>query len=74
VPPPVKLADDDEDEIDAGYVSNDAPLKRQKLGQDDGIEQSSRQLDVGNYFSLKLYANSLYFISIKFRILVRIIQ
>ncbi|KAK2407318.1 SURP and G-patch domain-containing protein [Trifolium repens] len=46
VPPPVKLADDDEDEIDAGYVSNDAPLKRQKLGQDDGIEQSSRQLDV----------------------------
>jgi hypothetical protein len=44
------------------------------LGQDDGIEQSSRQLDVGNYFSLKLYANSLYFISIKFRILVRIIQ
>lgn len=46
VPPPVKLADDDEDEIDTGYVSNDAPTKRQKLGQDDGIEQSSRQVDV----------------------------
>lgn len=46
VPPPVKLADDDEDEIDAGYVSIDAPTKRQKLVQDDGIEQSSRQLDV----------------------------
>ncbi|CAI8585113.1 unnamed protein product [Vicia faba] len=46
VPAPVKLADDDEDEIDAGYVSNDAPTKRQKLVQDDGIEQVSRQLDV----------------------------
>ncbi|XP_012574237.1 SURP and G-patch domain-containing protein 1-like protein isoform X2 [Cicer arietinum] len=45
-PPPVKLADDDEEETDAGYVSNDAPSKRQKLGQDEGIEQSSRQLDV----------------------------
>ncbi|XP_020226081.1 SURP and G-patch domain-containing protein 1-like protein isoform X1 [Cajanus cajan] len=47
VPPPVKLsADEDEEEIEAGYVSNDAPLKRQKLGQEEGIDQSSRQLDV----------------------------
>ncbi|XP_052727280.1 SURP and G-patch domain-containing protein 1-like protein isoform X2 [Vigna angularis] len=46
VPPPVKLsADEDEEETEAGYISNDAPLKRQKLGQ-DGIDQSSRQLDV----------------------------
>lgn len=51
VPPPVKLsADEDEEETEAGYVSNDAPLKRQKLGQEEGIDQSSRQLDVGNYF------------------------
>ncbi|KAE9592705.1 putative G-patch domain-containing protein [Lupinus albus] len=46
VPPPVKLADDDEEETDAGDVSNDAPLKRQKLGQEDGTEQSLRHLDV----------------------------
>ncbi|XP_040865482.1 SURP and G-patch domain-containing protein 1-like protein isoform X4 [Glycine max] len=47
VPPPVKLsADEDEEETEAGYVSNDAPLKRQKLGQEEGIDQSSRQLDV----------------------------
>ncbi|XP_061349042.1 SURP and G-patch domain-containing protein 1-like protein [Gastrolobium bilobum] len=46
VPPPVKLADEDEEEMDAGDVSNDAPPKRQKLGEEDGIEQSSRQLDV----------------------------
>ncbi|ESW21046.1 hypothetical protein PHAVU_005G036800 [Phaseolus vulgaris] len=46
VPPPVKLSsDEDEEETEAGYISNDAPLKRQKLGQ-DGIDQSSRQLDV----------------------------
>lgn len=69
-PPPVKLADDDEEETDAGYVSNDAPSKRQKLGQDEGIEQSSRQLDVGNYFSHKLYVDSWYSISIKVRICV----
>ena len=51
VPPPVKLgADGDEEEIDAGDVSNDAPPKRQKLGQEYGTEQSSRQLDVGKYF------------------------
>ncbi|KAK7323251.1 hypothetical protein VNO77_26716 [Canavalia gladiata] len=47
VPPPVKLiADEDEEETDAGDVSNDAPLKRQKLDQEDGYEQSSMQLDV----------------------------
>eukprot|EP00256_Glycine_max_P045819 XP_006598254.1 SURP and G-patch domain-containing protein 1-like protein isoform X2 [Glycine max] len=50
VPPPVKLsADEDEEETEAGYVSNDAPLKRQKLGQEEGIDQSSRQLDVVIY-------------------------
>ncbi|KAL9321870.1 hypothetical protein ACSQ67_009923 [Phaseolus vulgaris] len=38
-------SDEDEEETEAGYISNDAPLKRQKLGQ-DGIDQSSRQLDV----------------------------
>ena len=49
VQPPVKLADDDdEEETDAGDFSNDAQSKRQKLGQEDGTEQSSRQPDVGN--------------------------
>ncbi|XP_027341338.1 SURP and G-patch domain-containing protein 1-like protein [Abrus precatorius] len=47
VPPPVKLvAEEDEEETYAGDVSNDAPLKRQKLGQEDGIEQSSKEVDV----------------------------
>ncbi|KAK7283863.1 hypothetical protein RIF29_13611 [Crotalaria pallida] len=46
VPPPVKLADDDEEETDAVDVPNDAPPKRQKLGQEDATEQLSRQLDV----------------------------
>ncbi|TKY49561.1 SURP and G-patch domain-containing protein [Spatholobus suberectus] len=47
VPPPVKLsADEDEEETEAGDVSIDAPLKRQKLGQEEDIDQSSRQLDV----------------------------
>ncbi|KAH1237273.1 SURP and G-patch domain-containing protein 1-like protein [Glycine max] len=46
VPPPVKLSADEDEETEAGYVSNDAPLKRQKLGQEEGIDQSSRQLDV----------------------------
>lgn len=64
VPPPVKLADEDEEETDAGDVSNDAPSKRQKLGLDNGIEQSSRRLDIGNYFSHKLYADSWFSISI----------
>ncbi|XP_019413451.1 PREDICTED: SURP and G-patch domain-containing protein 1-like protein isoform X1 [Lupinus angustifolius] len=46
VPPPVNLADDDEEETGATDASNDAPPKRQKLGQADGTEQSLRQLDV----------------------------
>ncbi|KAK9283059.1 hypothetical protein L1049_011287 [Liquidambar formosana] len=47
VAPPVKLgADEDEDEIDAGTVSSDGPVKRQKLGESDAFEQSSRQADV----------------------------
>ncbi|XP_057453454.1 SURP and G-patch domain-containing protein 1-like protein [Lotus japonicus] len=46
VPPPIKLTDEDEEETNAGDVSNDAPSKRQKLGQDDDAEQSSRPLDV----------------------------
>lgn len=47
VAPPVKLGDDDdEDEMDAGNVSGDGPVKRQKLGQSDGSEQPSRQVDV----------------------------
>lgn len=50
VAPPVKLGgDEDEDEIDAGNASGDGPVKRQKLGQPDGSEQSSTQVDVGNY-------------------------
>lgn len=50
VAPPVKLgADEDEDEIDAGKVSADAPMKRQKLDQGDASEFSSRQVDGGNY-------------------------
>ncbi|XP_040991137.1 SURP and G-patch domain-containing protein 1-like protein [Juglans microcarpa x Juglans regia] len=47
VVPPVKLgADEDEDEIDAGKVSADAPMKRQKLDQVDASEHSSREGDV----------------------------
>lgn len=51
VPPPVKLsADEDEEETDVADVPNDAPQKRQKLGQEKGTEKSSRQVDVGNCF------------------------
>lgn len=51
VPPPVKLgADEDEEETESDYNSNDAPQKRQKIGQEEFLDQSSRQLDVGNYF------------------------
>ncbi|XP_057450740.1 SURP and G-patch domain-containing protein 1-like protein [Lotus japonicus] len=47
VPPPVKLsADEDEEETDVADVPNDAPQKRQKLGQEKGTEKSSRQVDV----------------------------
>ncbi|KAF7824518.1 SURP and G-patch domain-containing protein 1-like protein isoform X1 [Senna tora] len=56
VPPPVKLAadDDEEEETNGINVSSDAPSKRQKLGQEDGIEQS----DGGNYFSKLLLLSS----------------
>lgn len=48
--PPVKLvADEDEDDTDAGKVSFDAPTTWQKLDQVDASEHSSRQVDVGNY-------------------------
>ncbi|XP_023903397.1 SURP and G-patch domain-containing protein 1-like protein isoform X2 [Quercus suber] len=46
VAPPVKLADEDEDETDAGKVSADAPTKRLKLDHSDASEHSSRQVDV----------------------------
>lgn len=51
VPPPVKLSADDEEEADDDNVSSEAPLKRQRLGCEDGIERSSRQSDDGNYIS-----------------------
>ncbi|KAJ0095981.1 hypothetical protein Patl1_17240 [Pistacia atlantica] len=47
VAPPVKLgADEDEDETDAENGSGDAPMKRQKVGQPEASEQSSRQAAV----------------------------
>ncbi|KAF5736419.1 putative arginine/serine rich splicing factor sf4/14 [Tripterygium wilfordii] len=49
VTPPVKLGgdeDDDEDEMDARNISGDVTAKRQKLGQSELSEQSSRQVDV----------------------------
>lgn len=63
-PPPVKLADDDDEETDAGDVSNDATPKRQKMGLEDSTEQSARQLDVGNYFSHKLSADGRFVVGI----------
>ncbi|KAI9116464.1 hypothetical protein K1719_012631 [Acacia pycnantha] len=45
VPPPVKLSADDEEETDGSDVSSDAPLKRQRLGSEDGIDRSLRQSD-----------------------------
>ncbi|KAG6789531.1 hypothetical protein POTOM_005634 [Populus tomentosa] len=46
--PAVKLGEDeeDEDEVDAANASGDVLAKRQKLGQLDTSEQSSRRLDV----------------------------
>ncbi|XP_061984406.1 SURP and G-patch domain-containing protein 1-like protein [Populus nigra] len=46
--PAVKLGEDeeDEDEVDAVNASGDVSAKRQKLGQLDTSEQSSRRLDV----------------------------
>ncbi|KAJ4711659.1 SURP and G-patch domain-containing protein 1-like protein [Melia azedarach] len=47
VAPPVKLgADDDEDETEAENGSADVPVKRQKLGQPEASEQSSKQASV----------------------------
>uniref|UniRef100_A0A5B6YPQ0 Putative SURP and G-patch domain-containing protein 1-like protein isoform X1 n=1 Tax=Davidia involucrata TaxID=16924 RepID=A0A5B6YPQ0_DAVIN len=47
VAPPVKLGEDeDEDEKDAGNVSGNGQMKRQKLDQPDVSEQSSKQVDV----------------------------
>lgn len=51
VVPSVKFGEDeDEDDKDAGNSSDDGPTKRPKLGQHDGSDQSSKQVDVGNYF------------------------
>ncbi|KAG6420221.1 hypothetical protein SASPL_116741 [Salvia splendens] len=49
ITPPVKF-EEDEDDNDAGNSSDDGPMKRQKLSQHDISEQSSKQIDVGNYF------------------------
>ncbi|CAK9140362.1 unnamed protein product [Ilex paraguariensis] len=47
VGPPVKLGEDeDEDEKDAGNQSGNGQTKRQKLGQPDASEQSSKQVYV----------------------------
>ncbi|XP_057978705.1 SURP and G-patch domain-containing protein 1-like protein [Malania oleifera] len=47
VAPAVKLGEDeDEDDPEAGNISGDGPTKKQKLGQPDASEQSSRQVDV----------------------------
>lgn len=51
ITPPVKFEEDgDDDDKDAGNSSDDGPMKRQKLGWLDTSEQSSKQVDVGNYF------------------------
>ena len=53
VAPSVKLSEDDEEEEeekDAGNASGNGLAKRQKLGQPDVPQQSSKQADVGNYF------------------------
>ncbi|KAL0429293.1 UNVERIFIED_CONTAM: SURP and G-patch domain-containing protein 1-like protein [Sesamum radiatum] len=55
VAPPVKFGEDeDEDDKDAGNSSDDGPMKRPKLGQHDASAQSSKQVDVGNYFFVHL--------------------
>ncbi|XP_022733326.1 SURP and G-patch domain-containing protein 1-like protein isoform X3 [Durio zibethinus] len=47
VAPPVKLAEDEDDEDQAaGKLSDDTSVKRQKLGQLDASEQASKQVDV----------------------------
>ncbi|KAK4411036.1 SURP and G-patch domain-containing protein 1-like protein [Sesamum angolense] len=51
VAPPVKFGEDeDEDDKDAGNSSDDGPTKRPKLGQHDGSDQSSTQVDVAPPF------------------------
>ncbi|KAL0397540.1 UNVERIFIED_CONTAM: SURP and G-patch domain-containing protein 1-like protein [Sesamum calycinum] len=53
VAPPVKFGEDedeDEDDKDAGNSSDDGPTKRPKLGQHDGSDQSSIQVDVAPPF------------------------
>ncbi|KAL2536732.1 SURP and G-patch domain-containing protein 1-like protein [Forsythia ovata] len=51
VAPSVKLGEDeDEDEKDAGNLSDSGPMKRPKLDQSDASEQSSRQVDVAPPF------------------------
>lgn len=51
VAPLVKFDEDgDEDDKDAGNFSDDGPMKRQKLSQLDTSIQSSKRVDVGNYF------------------------
>lgn len=59
VPPPVVLsAEEDEEETNAGDTSSDVPSKRQKLNNDACTEQSSRRLEVGNYYLDKLSMSS----------------
>ncbi|OMO80857.1 SWAP/Surp [Corchorus olitorius] len=49
VSPPVKLATDEEEEDqDTGKLSDDIPVKRQKLGQAIASEQASKQVDVAS--------------------------
>uniref|UniRef100_A0A5B6YPT6 Putative G-patch domain-containing protein n=1 Tax=Davidia involucrata TaxID=16924 RepID=A0A5B6YPT6_DAVIN len=51
VAPPVKLdEDEDEDGEDAGNVPGNGQTKRQRLDQSIVAGQSSKQIDVGNYF------------------------
>lgn len=52
VAPPVKLGEDEDEEMEAEISSDDGPVKRQKLGEPDAFQQSLRQVDVGNSFLL----------------------
>ncbi|EPS68777.1 hypothetical protein M569_05990, partial [Genlisea aurea] len=46
VTPPVKFVDDEDEDKDAGNVSDDAPFKRPKLDKPDSYEWPSKQVDV----------------------------
>ncbi|KAK8615088.1 hypothetical protein V6N13_068874 [Hibiscus sabdariffa] len=47
VAPPVKLdVDEDEEDLDAGKLVDEKPIKKQKLARSDASEQSSKQVDV----------------------------